>query len=270
MDRPIIIKAQKLNPWRINVALEKSDAKGCESLPEPKFCSLPNEWVFLENSSSCTDYADTEEAFESGYSNKSFFTRIRNKLVRKSASLARNKLVECPSKNRDGDSVSSDNSELAKKSDEDQRVKCPNCPRDPAGDCSKNCDVAPLPQHYARRLFNCRFLLDLNDSKFTTVAPNEKFSKKLRLFNNGSRPWSRKSKLVWVDGDRLTDEISIEIEIPFNGRPIGSEIDLVVNFRAPELPGDYISFWNMSLPSGAAFGEQIPIRIWVYDLPKIT
>ncbi|KAL7093768.1 hypothetical protein ACP275_11G060400 [Erythranthe tilingii] len=268
MDRPIIIKAQKLNPLRINVALEKSDATGCESLPESNSCSSPNEWVLLEDSSSCTDYANGE-AFESE-DNKSFFSRIRNKLVRKSASLARNKLVERPSKNRDGDSLSTDNSELAKKPDEDQCVKSPHCPRDLAGDCSKNCDVAPLPQHYARRLFNCRFLLDLNEPDFTTVAPNEKFSKKMRLLNNGSRPWSRKSKLVWVDGDRLTDEISVEIEIPFNGRPIGSEIDLVVNFRAPELPGDYISFWNMSLPSGAAFGEQIPIRIWVYDLPEIT
>lgn len=40
---------------------------------------------------------------------------------------------------------------------------------------------------------------------------------------------------------------------------VGNELDIAVDFKAPELPGRYISYWRMGSPSGVKFGQ----RVWV-------
>ena len=50
------------------------------------------------------------------------------------------------------------------------------------------------------------------------------------------------------------------LQIPVEGAaPIDSELDVKVDFVAPELPGRYISYWRMASSSGAKFGQ----RVWV-------
>lgn len=41
--------------------------------------------------------------------------------------------------------------------------------------------------------------------------------------------------------------------------PIYSELDVKVDFVAPESPGRYISYWRMATSDGAKFGQ----RVWV-------
>lgn len=48
-------------------------------------------------------------------------------------------------------------------------------------------------------------------------------------------------------------------QIPLEGVPVDSELDIAVDFRAPESPGRYISYWRMASPSGQKFGQ----RVWV-------
>ena len=43
------------------------------------------------------------------------------------------------------------------------------------------------------------------------------------------------------------------------GVPINSELDVKVEFVAPESPGRYISYWRMASSNGAKFGQ----RVWV-------
>ena len=38
-----------------------------------------------------------------------------------------------------------------------------------------------------------------------------------------------------------------------------NELDVAVDFTAPEHPGRYISYWRMASPSGQKFGQ----RVWV-------
>lgn len=38
-----------------------------------------------------------------------------------------------------------------------------------------------------------------------------------------------------------------------------NELDIAVDFTAPESPGRYISYWRMASPSGQKFGQ----RVWV-------
>lgn len=48
-------------------------------------------------------------------------------------------------------------------------------------------------------------------------------------------------------------------QIPEDGVPINGELDVKVDFIAPELPGRYISYWRMASSNGAKFGQ----RVWV-------
>lgn len=125
----------------------------------------------------------------------------------------------------------------------------------------------PVPPHGVRGCtmkmnrpkLDSRFILDVNIVDGTMVAPSTPFTKIWRMHNNGSIVWPKGTQLVWIGGDKLTDAISVEVEIPDNGVAVGNELDIAVDFKAPELPGRYISYWRMGSPSGVKFGQ----RVWV-------
>ena len=53
--------------------------------------------------------------------------------------------------------------------------------------------------------------------------------------------------------------MSTPLQIPVEGVPINSELDVKVEFVAPESPGRYISYWRMASSNGLKFGQ----RVWV-------
>ncbi|CAI9773801.1 unnamed protein product [Fraxinus pennsylvanica] len=103
-----------------------------------------------------------------------------------------------------------------------------------------------------------RFIQDVNIMDGTIMAPLTQFSKIWRMRNSGTLVWPQNTKLVWIGGDRLTDACSVEIEIPAAGLAVDQELDVAVDFVAPELPGRYISYWRMASHSGQKFGQ----RVW--------
>lgn len=48
-------------------------------------------------------------------------------------------------------------------------------------------------------------------------------------------------------------------QITAAGLPVEQELDVAVDFVAPNLPGRYVSYWRMATPSGQKFGQ----RVWV-------
>lgn len=46
--------------------------------------------------------------------------------------------------------------------------------------------------------------------------------------------------------------------------PIGEEIEISVEFIAPEFPGRYISYWRTATPSGERFGQRVWVLIQVF------
>ncbi|KAK4394826.1 protein JOKA2 [Sesamum angolense] len=110
----------------------------------------------------------------------------------------------------------------------------------------------------ASKLDSC-FIQDVNVFDGTTVAPLTPFIKIWRMRNNGVVAWPQKTQLIWIGGHRLSSRSSFELEIPEVGLPVDHELDIMVDFIAPELPGQYISYWRMISPSGEKFGQ----RVWV-------
>ena len=48
-------------------------------------------------------------------------------------------------------------------------------------------------------------------------------------------------------------------QIPVDGVPVEKELDVAVDFTAPQSPGRYISYWRMATATGQKFGQ----RVWV-------
>uniref|UniRef100_A0A7N0RAE0 Uncharacterized protein n=1 Tax=Kalanchoe fedtschenkoi TaxID=63787 RepID=A0A7N0RAE0_KALFE len=104
-----------------------------------------------------------------------------------------------------------------------------------------------------------RFILDVNVMDGTVMAPSTCFTKIWRMRNTGNVVWPIGTKVVWTDGDKFSNALSVDLEIAADGIPSDCELDVAVNFVAPKQPGEYVSYWRMSSPSGQKFGQ----RVWV-------
>ncbi|CAH8384696.1 unnamed protein product [Eruca vesicaria subsp. sativa] len=123
----------------------------------------------------------------------------------------------------------------------------------------------PRPQHgglhfrCTRPKLDSRFVLDVNVLDGSVVAPSAPFTKIWKMRNNGSLVWPQGTQIVWIGGDRFSSSLSVDLQIPAEGVPINSELDVKVEFVAPDSPGRYISYWRMASSNGAKFGQ----RVWV-------
>ncbi|XP_043723255.1 protein JOKA2-like [Telopea speciosissima] len=120
------------------------------------------------------------------------------------------------------------------------------------------CKVKPCRQ----KLDSC-FVEDVNVIDGTMMAPETQFTKIWRMRNNGTIAWPRGTHLVWIGGDQFSDKVLVELEIPVDGIPVDKELDVAVDFRAPQLPNGYVSYWRMASPSGQKFGQQVWVLIKV-------
>ncbi|GFZ12003.1 ubiquitin-associated (UBA)/TS-N domain-containing protein [Actinidia rufa] len=105
-----------------------------------------------------------------------------------------------------------------------------------------------------RPKLDSRFIYDVNIMDGTIMAPSTPFTKMWRMRNNGSIVWPEGTQLVWIGGDKLSDAHTVDLPISSYGLPVDDELNVAVDFTAPELPGRYISYWKMSSPSGQKFG----------------
>ncbi|CAK9158102.1 unnamed protein product [Ilex paraguariensis] len=108
-----------------------------------------------------------------------------------------------------------------------------------------------------RPKLDSRFIQDVNVFDGTIMSPSTPFTKIWRMRNNGTIMWPEGTQLVWIGGDRLSNTFSLQITA--DGLPVDMELDIAVDFTAPQFPGRYISYWRMASPSGQKFGQ----RVWV-------
>nr|XP_010929908.2 LOW QUALITY PROTEIN: protein NBR1 homolog [Elaeis guineensis] len=111
----------------------------------------------------------------------------------------------------------------------------------------------------SRAKLESHFVQDVTVLDGTPMPPSTPFTKIWRMCNNGTTRWPYGTNLVWVGGDQFANRCSVQLEIPVNGFPLDTEIDIAVDFRAPSRPGRYVSYWRLASPSGQMFGQ----RVWV-------
>ena len=102
--------------------------------------------------------------------------------------------------------------------------------------------------------------VDVNIPDGTTMTPGQDFIKTWRVKNSGSCSWGAGYELVYAGyANPMSGQFQPLAEVV---QP-GQEVELSVQFKAPDEAGEYVSAWQMSNPAGVAFPEIIFVKIVV-------
>lgn len=102
--------------------------------------------------------------------------------------------------------------------------------------------------------------VDVNVPDNTTMSPGQDFIKTWRVKNNGSCSWGAGYELVYAG---YSNQMSGQFQPLSEVVQPGQEVELSVQFRAPDEAGEYLSAWQMSNPAGVTFPEIIFVKIIV-------
>ncbi len=104
------------------------------------------------------------------------------------------------------------------------------------------------------------FVADVNVPDDTNMAPGQDFLKTWRVKNTGSCPWGAGYKLVYAG---YASEMSGQAQPLAQVVQPGQEVEVSVQFTAPDDIGEYLSAWQMANPQGVTFPEAVYVRIIV-------
>jgi len=104
------------------------------------------------------------------------------------------------------------------------------------------------------------FVADVNVPDDTSMSPGQDFVKTWRVKNTGSCPWGSGYKLVYAG---YADDMSGQFQPLTSVVQPGQEVEVSVQFTAPDAADQYLSAWQMSNPTGVTFPEIIFVKIIV-------
>lgn len=104
------------------------------------------------------------------------------------------------------------------------------------------------------------FVADVNVPDDTNMSPGQDFLKTWRVKNTGSCAWEAGYELVYAG---YADEMSGQAQPLTQVVQPGQEVEISVQFTAPDEIGNYLSAWQMSNPAGVTFEEIIFVRVVV-------
>ena len=104
------------------------------------------------------------------------------------------------------------------------------------------------------------FVADVNVPDDTNMAPGQDFLKTWRVKNTGSCPWGEGYELVYAG---YANEMAGQVQPLTQVVQPGQEVEVSVQFTAPDQIGEYLSAWQMENPAGVTFEEIIFVRIIV-------
>jgi len=91
--------------------------------------------------------------------------------------------------------------------------------------------------------------VDVNVPDNTTVSPGQEFIKTWKIKNIGTCTWGEGYELIYSYGEEMDG-----VPQPLGAAIApGQEVDVSVQFTAPDLPGSYTSLWTLQNPSNIAF-----------------
>jgi hypothetical protein len=104
------------------------------------------------------------------------------------------------------------------------------------------------------------FVADVNVPDDTNMSPGQDFIKTWRVKNTGSCPWGEGYELVYAEYE---NEMSGQPQPLTEVVQPGQEVEISVQFTAPDQIGNYLSAWQMSNPAGVTFEDIIFVKIIV-------
>jgi hypothetical protein len=119
-----------------------------------------------------------------------------------------------------------------------------------------------LPGSGAAACSDAAFVADVTIPDNTRLDPGQKFAKTWRVQNTGTCPWNPSFKLTHHDGLEMGGA-DVYLPLPV---PVGQQVDLTVNLRAPTSPGDYYGRWQLQDDAERPFGSYLSVVIKVVSL----
>lgn len=104
------------------------------------------------------------------------------------------------------------------------------------------------------------YVTDVNIPDGTSMSPGQDFVKTWRIKNNGSCPWGAGYKLVYAG---YSDDMDGQFQTLTEVVQPNQEVEVSVQFKAPDATGEYLSAWQMENPSGVTFPKIIFVKILV-------
>ena len=102
--------------------------------------------------------------------------------------------------------------------------------------------------------------VDVNVPDNTIMTPGQEFIKTWKVKNTGSCPWGAGYVLAYAGySNQMSGQFVALTEVI---QP-GQEVELSVQFKAPDQTGEYLSAWTMQNPQGVEFPEIVFVKIIV-------
>lgn len=109
---------------------------------------------------------------------------------------------------------------------------------------------------------DARFAEDITVPDNTAIEGGEAFRKTWRIRNAGTCDWEVGTQWVFASGDPLGGPASVSAP----AAAAGAEVDVSVDFVAPQTPGVYRSTWQLQTPDGRRFGSLFYVKIVVPEV----
>ena len=104
------------------------------------------------------------------------------------------------------------------------------------------------------------YVADVTINDDTVMSPGQDFLKTWRVKNSGACPWGAGYVLAYAG---YSDQMSGQFVALNDVVQPGEEVEVSVQFKAPEDAGEYLSAWTMKNPQGVTFPEIIFVKIIV-------
>jgi next-to-BRCA1 protein 1 len=101
--------------------------------------------------------------------------------------------------------------------------------------------------------------VDVNIPDGTEMVPNQTFTKTWKIKNDGACAWGSGYGLIYAYGEKMSGKpqpLATVVEA-------GQEVEVSVDLKAPDKPGEYLSAWQMANAKGIPFGKPIYLKIIV-------
>ena len=114
---------------------------------------------------------------------------------------------------------------------------------------------------------NAAYVADVTIPDDTQFDPGAAFTKVWRVRNSGTCAWEEGTQLIYIAGDPLGGPTAVDVTEEVSP---DSNLDISVDFVAPDAPGTYRSNWRLQAPDGTCFGSQVYVQIIVPELVTET
>ena len=104
------------------------------------------------------------------------------------------------------------------------------------------------------------YVADVTVNDNTVMSPGQDFIKTWRVRNTGACPWGAGYALTYAG---YSDEMSGQFIAMTEVVQPGEEVEVSVQFKAPDETGEYLSAWSMKNPQGVEFPQIIFVKIIV-------